>query len=352
MKLKICLLVISTFMLHNAFASILLVNNTAGGPGQYTQINDAVIAATAGDTIYVSGSAIAYNAAVNINKSITMVGPGTFTQKDMQFAANTRGFAISDGTTNVNITGFSFTLGNGGPFINIGLNASSIKIYNNYFTNACCANNAITITQCHDLVIENNVFNLSTHLIGGTVLTYNFIFRNNLIHLNGLAPIVNFAILNGVIEHNTFIAPSPGFAIFASTSNAIISNNIFYNADPVAGTSGCVFNNNISFNTSGTAFGNLGGTNIDNTDPQFVNLATTTLSLTNNYNVSATGSAHNTASDSTDIGYYGGPAIINLTPYGEVYNMPVIRKMEIQNLTVPQTGNVNVKVRSTISRVN
>jgi hypothetical protein len=37
---------------------------------------------------------------------------------------------------------------------------------------------------------------------------------------------------------------------------------------------------------------------------------------------------------------------------GEVYNMPVIRKMMIQNTSVPQNGNIDVKVRSTKSRTN
>jgi hypothetical protein len=97
----------------------------------------------------------------------------------------------------------------------------------------------------------------------------------------------------------------------------------------------------------------LGGTNIDNVDPQFVNITLATgFNINYNYTLQAASPAHNAGSDGTDLGYYGGPSVVDLTRRGEVINMPVVRQMTIQNITVPQNGNINVKVRSTISRVN
>jgi hypothetical protein len=134
--------------------------------------------------------------------------------------------------------------------------------------------------------------------------------------------------------------------------NATIQNNIFYRADPTQYTSGCAFNHNISYNPSGT-FTNLNGTgNFDNTNPQFVNFPSggDYFNWTHNYDLSPSSPGNNAGTDGTDIGIYGGTFPVN--PYGETYNMPVIRQMNITNTNVPQNGNVNVKVRSTKSRGN
>lgn len=58
MKLKIVLFFIIVFV--NAKASVYTVNNTIAGAAQFMQINPAIAAANAGDTIYVSGSASTY----------------------------------------------------------------------------------------------------------------------------------------------------------------------------------------------------------------------------------------------------------------------------------------------------
>jgi hypothetical protein len=96
----------------------------------------------------------------------------------------------------------------------------------------------------------------------------------------------------------------------------------------------------------------LGGTNIDNTDPLFILAPATGGYLpSHNFSLLAGSPAINSGNDGTNIGITGGSSNIN-TVTGEVFNMPVIRKMNIQNTNVPQSGNVNVKVRSTKARTN
>jgi hypothetical protein len=176
------------------------------------------------------------------------------------------------------------------------------------------------------------------------------LIENNIFH--GSQPAISgFNFPSGVIQHNTFIAQVSS-NLFSGISNAQIQNNIFYNCNPTVGTSATTFNNNMTYST-GTAIPALGGTNIDNVDPQFVNVVPATgFEISYNYTLQPTGPAHNAGSDGTDLGYYGGPAVLNLSRRGEVINMPVVRQMTIQNITLPENGTIDVKIRSTRSRIN
>jgi hypothetical protein len=352
---KLSTLFIFTFLTLKVNASILLVNNTPGGPGQYTQINDAMAAAVNGDTIYVSGSTITY-ADATINKNITLIGPGCFAQKEVSLKAKVISLTLISNISNVKISGFYFEqIGATGAS-----NINNLDIsYNNfndgywYFFDG--------LINCLNWNIHNNVF--SGYEPGSANTAYrissaggcaNFAVQNNIYHWNQLDQVIKgFNFPNGIIQNNTFIsAIQTSHQIFSTVSDAIIQNNIFYNCNPTLGVTNGTYNNNISFSTAG-ALPVMGGNNIDNIDPLLVNVNTATgFSIAHNYNVQTSSLAHNAGSDGKDIGYYGGINVIDLTPTGEIYNIPVIRQMLIQNLNVPQSGNVNVKVRSTKARTN
>lgn len=352
-KTTLLFLIVASFLKANA--AILLVNNTPGGPGQYTQINDAVAAAANGDTIYVSGSATNY-ADATINKNITLVGPGTFADKQLQLKARIAVLGLASNISNVKIMGLTLGLIGGSNTSNI----NNLDISFNNFESGYWYS-FVGITNCTNWNIHNNVFStgpsgfwsdackISSN--GGCV---NFVIQNNIFHSNFTDQwIKSFNIPNGVIIHNTFISSaSNALQIFAGLSSIAIQNNIFYNCDPTLGVSSSTYNNNISF-SNGAPLSIMGGSNIDNVDPLFVNaIAGNGFSISNNYNLQTLSVANNAASDGTDIGYYGSLVSNELSPRGEVYNVPVIRNMIIQNFNVPQNGNVNVKVRSTKSRTN
>lgn len=354
-KLKLSTIFILTILMLNAKAAILLVNNTPGGPGQYTQINDAVAAAANGDTIYVSGSATIY-ADATINKNITLVGPGTFTDKQLQLKARIPVLALASNISNVKIMGLTLGLIGGSNTSNI----NNLDISFNNFESGYWYS-FVGITNCTNWNIHNNVFSTGPNGFwsdackissnGGCV---NFVIQNNIFHSNYTDQwIKTFNIPNGLIIHNTFISSaSNALQIFAGLSSITIQNNIFYNCDPTLGITSSAYNNNISY-SNGAPFSIMGGSNIDNVDPLFANaIVGNGFSISNNYNLQTASVANNAASDGTDIGYYGSLASNELSPRGEVYNVPVIRNMIIQNFNVPQNGNVNVKVRSTKSRTN
>lgn len=352
---KTTLLLLTTFLIAHANAAVITVNITPGSAAQFTEIAPAMAAANPNDTIYVSGSAVTY-ADATITKSITLIGNGPFTSQQNHYPTYCHNLTLTNNTSNIKIEGFLLWEIRGNSLNNV----HYLDITNNYFPytgNFTYILNSSGMVNCSDFNFHNNTIEQNWPIsLSAASGCFNMIIEHNIFHrFDGSQPTLSgFNFPNGVIQNNTFIYYPPNSNPFIGVSNAMIQNNIFYNCDATVGVSASTYNNNITYSSSST-LPLLGGTNIDNTNPQFVNVAlspTVGFAISNNYNVQTSGPAHNTGSDGTDIGYYGGPSIINLTPTGEVYNMPVIRQMNIQNISVPQNGNVNVKVRSTKSKSN
>lgn len=339
-KLKLRSIFMLTILMLNAKAAIFLVNNTPGGPGQFTQIDPAIAVAADGDTIYVSGSSSTYNNC-SITKSITLLGAGTFAQKQNQFSTKIQSIAINSNLSNIIIQGFEI----------LGLlnfqgktNLHDVNIKYNYF-NASIINLA-SLTNSYNFVISGNIFNGGSNDItfqNASSLS-SFTIENNIIK----GVIRDMVVNNAVIANNVFYNNTVAFT--GLVNSAMIANNIFYNSNPINNTTNCTYLNNISYNTSAT-YTSMGVTNFDNTDPLFINVGQTGGYLsTYNFGVQTGSPAHNAGTDGNDLGIYGGTAKVSVT--GEVYNIPVVRQMILMNSNVPQNGNVNVKVRSTKSRVN
>lgn len=334
----LCAFVVNTSLKANVLT---VNNNPSGTAAQYTQINPAVAAASLGDTIYVSGSSFTYADCI-ISKSLTLIGPGTFSPKQFNFPATINSITLSGGISNVVIRGLKITSAIDG--FNNG-NISFVTITDNYFTyNGMYYAGILNV---HDVIFSNNIISGGGRLtnVFNTGGCYNFSIENNIV--NGF--IENFNIPNSTIQNNTFFNVTNAFNTSSTAvSGIMIKNNIFYNAHPSNGTSTCVFLNNITFNSSGT-YPALGGSNLDNQDPQFVNVGNTGgYNSSYNFTFPASSPAHNAGSDGSDLGYFGGGMRVSVI--GEPQNVPVIREMDVQNGNVLQNGNVNVKVRSTIAR--
>lgn len=339
----IILITVTAFFIAKADAAILLVNNNAGGPGQYSVIDSAIVHANAGDTIYVSGSSTTY-ANCTITKSLTLIGAGTFAQKQNAFPSTIVFFDFNSNVSNVTIEGFNVT---NEIRLNNLTNLNHLTFKYNYFSNYGISFYGVSNTS--NVLISSNVFNFPTvnfiidFLLANSLS--NFIIENNIIS----GGIRNMNVVNSLFQNNVFYNTNfNGPDGFSSLSNAMFVNNIFYNVDPSNGVSGSTYNNNITYSTSGTLTA-LGGTNTDNTNPQFINVATSGgYNSSYNFGIAAASPAHNAGTDGRDMGIYGGSAKVTVT--GETYNVSVIRQMLMLNSTVPQNGNLNVKVRSTISR--
>lgn len=337
----------------SGFANILLVNNTNNGPGQYAQIDAAIGAATAGDTIYVSSSATAY---VNctIDKSIVLIGPGSFADKQNNVPATIGTINVNSNITGLVIQGFSIS---SSIRFTSKTNINNVEISHNYFYNYD-ALNFYGLSNATNFLINKNIFDVN----GGVIMYFsntsgvsNVLIQNNIIR----GSISTMNVSNAIIQNNVFYNHSgtSGSGAFynyngSNVTNAQIINNIFYNSHPTNYTTGCVYLNNITYSSS-SAYPLLDtlGANINNVNPLFINVPTSGgFNISYNFHLQNTSPAIASGLGGTDMGFYGGN---NLASYkGEVLGLPVVRQMNIQNTNVSQSGNVNVKVRSTKSRTN
>lgn len=341
------------FFITKANASILLVNNMNNGPGQYAQIDLAIAAASPGDTLYVSGNATAYNNCT-IDKSIVMIGPGSFADKQNNSPATIGTVNINSNITGLVIQGFSIS---NSIRLTSKTNINNIEISNNYFYNYD-AINCYGLSNSSNILISKNIF----EVINGVIMYFsntsgvsNLIIENNIIKGSiSTLNVTNALIQNNVFYNHSGTAGSGAFYNYngVSVTNAQIISNIFYNSHPSNYTTNCIFQNNITY-TTGTAYPllDVAANNINNVDPLFVNVPTTGGFNPNlNFHLQAGSPAIGTGMGGNDMGFYGGSNMI--TYKGEVFSLPVVRQMNVQNTNVPQNGNINVKVRSTKARTN
>ncbi len=344
MKLKITFLLFSLHSMVHLKAAIFTVSNIPGSAAQYSQINPAIATAAAGDTIYVKGSNIIYNAFA-ITKSITILGPGSFSDKQNAFPAKVNNVSFISNISGIKLKGLYFY--SDVYLNNILTNISNIEISDNFFDGVLAFGDA---SNFFNILISNNIFNnvgaFGKINFSGAAGFSNVTIQNNIL----FGPIYALIATNAVIANNVFVNTPNAFQNYVSnlTTNAIIRDNIFYNSNPTNNTVGCSYLNNLSFNTSSTYAAMPGTGNIDNTNPNFINVISGTYSTSFNFHLQGGSPAIGSSSTGSDIGFYGGS--IEATISGEPENVPVIRHMNIQNNNVPQNGNVNVNVRSTLPR--
>jgi hypothetical protein len=346
-----------------ANATIHTVNNNLNGPGQFSTIQEAIDAASAGDTIYVASSPSNYlnnsTGRFLVNKKLTFIGVGMRPGEKKENSALSRighRFDLNDAAANgssfigLYFAGVSSALNVSASVSNcqvlrcwfdasstyLGFNSGSFSgwlIANNYFDSNCgpCINvNNNTVTN---FIIQNNVFSELSGC-GGITVIQNFSSSANCIVSNNV-----FYGAQGVGSSNFDQA-------FSNVSNMIVENNIFHTMSP-GGCSNSVFNNNITFGTTQDALpygSNSGVSNVANTDPQMTSFSNATFSPSQNYQP-AGGPAKTGAVGGGQMGVYGGTFNWNNSA---VPPLPVIKSFSITSgATVPAGGSLNIKVTST-----
>jgi hypothetical protein len=338
---KAILVLVLLFAINKTQATVITVSNAPNSPAQYTDLQLAINAANNGDTIYVSGSLISYGN-ITVDKQLVLIGTGFNPQKDIPLVSQLNYINLVSGSAGSTIDGFKFL---GSSPTNIPCNGVSAPYV--LFSTACVDN--ITVRNNYILgqyiAVSGDNWLIEKNLIQYFYINYhvNVIVRNNLVITN---TDIRFSNQPSVMFHNNlFIASSS--SVFNTVTNAVINNNIFYGISP-AGCNNCVFNNNLTFNTSqnilpyGT---NTGSGNIENQDPQFINVPTYTINLLYNYRLLATSPCHNAGTDGTDIGPYGGATPFPSSPIGGEPKIPQVKNMNINNTSLPLNGNLNINVK-------
>jgi len=223
-----CIIMCIVCFCNEASAKIWRVNN-GGAAADYTTINAAITAATAGDTIQVEGSNAPYSFATA--KKIIFIGPGYLLTKNPKTqadpnTANVYG-TFSPGSDGSVMMGFVF-------YSTISLQASNLKISRNYGggnyidigdnTGSTYSNDTIeqnyycSINYTGNAVISNlQVNNNMLYSISLPVSNASGVFYNNII--NTVPTMSNFLVENNIIDGDT---------INIATTN-VFKYNILYN---------------------------------------------------------------------------------------------------------------------------
>lgn len=359
---KYILLFLFAIGLTASFATIRTVSNNPDRPAQFTNVDAAIAAAVAGDTIYVHGSQFTYPD-FSVTKRLVLIGAGY--NSNNQFNQPTRVNAIylnrDTGLQNSNgsvITGFLVTSqirNNGNPGVdNITIfrnNISTIYIYNPGFSG---------VYGTGWIIYNNLVFSITGGSGGATsTSSSNITIQNNLIG----GSISGFSLSSILIDHNVFQGSDNLSTVFYAT----ITNNIFIR------TTGTIFGANVTSNTFNNNLSNLttistisptnnfvgasnsGAGNFVAVDPLFVNVTNlNTYASTFDYRLQASSTIRNAGTDGTDLGIYGGTRPF---PSGGASGsgfdtsalppIPQVTEVNILNATLqPGTPlNVNVKAR-------
>ena len=344
MKTKLKGFFLATLLIGGAKAAVLTVSNDATGGAQYSTLFAAYTAALAGDTLLVQGTNIDYPlGGGNWNKSLTVIGSGLNTQKTAPRITKLTTGTFDISTNGSRFYGIYFTSGMALLTGVSNLIISDCNITN--YLNFSGANSNIVVSNC--VFADVNVSNVSFgSLQGSNVLFQSCIFNG---HLTGASSNLTAA----VFDHCLFLGTTSPVLYVASYLQ--FTNCIFMNeANNFTGlyTANNTFNNCIfRLETALSGTNNTGNNNLFLTNPNFVNYTLNQVyNTSSNFHLSVGSPGIVAASDGSDIGIYGSTS--NYNNAGEPQNIPVVRQMNVNNTNVLQSGNIDVKVRSTKARTN
>lgn len=347
-----------TFLLFGAalFAqNTWTVDNRPGTTAQFTSVQAAHDAATEGDFIYIHPSPNNYGGLI-IQKEIHLRGIGH--SPELANGENAKINSIMLFTNNVNQTASGSSIS--------GLEIVTAITDNNFgaISNVLIQNNKIgflSFSRPFNFIIQGNVFNSSqansirfftnvTH--ANNIISHNIFIRNTNSQID--------AVIEGLVSSETFnnnivvfnnTPATNDLGLFENCANPIVNNNIFLiTANNTVATELKLLNSNINFQNCLTfAFGGqtlnaLSGTNnLNNTNPQFVNIGNTAnmaFSLANNYKLNTGSPAIDAGSDGDDLGIYGQGFIFQMRGYP--FDLPYPTSINVTNAIVEAGGNLDV----------
>lgn len=320
------------FLLSQVQAKVITVSNKEGDIAPHKTIESALLEAVDGDIIYVSGSPTTYGD-FNISKQVTLIGSGHNPENQDPLISQLGSVTLGTNSSGSKIIGFRITSITNSS----GIEVNDIEIKRNRIT----GQSSISInigSNSKNWVIEENILLAVLYTNADPAFLQLHTIKNNI--LNNVTSIRYSFFIN-----NVFINPSGIF--FSSISNSF-SNNIFFqnNLNSSFGTQifNCDFNYNIFFGsnnpTSLPTVNNNNGENNIFSNPLFVSVPNNSFSYNFDYNLQATSPGLNAGNDETDIGLFGG---MGYSVSGEPA-IPKVTLLNILNPSVPQSGDLNVRI--------
>lgn len=215
-------------------AKVWRVNNISGVDADFSDLQAAINAAAAGDTIMVEASPTVYGSTLTVSKRLVLIGAGYYFGNPKTQA----------NPNNSHITTIVFNPGSEGSVLDgfsvqtyIVLNASSITVQHNY------SNWEVHISDATDAVSNNDTIRqniLGYFVIGshGNNSAQNLIVYNNYFAANSRGNTISFVTNNvtGFFVNNVFVGTN------VSCANFVFQNNIFISGNTVQ-PSNSYFNN-------------------------------------------------------------------------------------------------------------
>jgi hypothetical protein len=331
-----------------SFATVRTLCNMSYCAGTYSNFAAAQTASSNGDTIYVQGSTIDYGS-ITVSKSLVIIGTGHNPNKQSPLVSTFVNIVIF--TSNVQLIGLKIQ--------HVGTTGVS-----NCVIKKCRITGTggwpMYVPSTDNWLIEGNIIEStdgSLCIYFGSTPSHNTIIQHN-IFLGAsykIAGLINSATEQTYILNNVFLGPVSGTVhTFNAVDNCSIDNNIFYHSIPDGNNpfdylESCTMNNNISYGSADDTFYQPGLNNLSGLDPQFVNypgppaMYTYTLDLS----LQATSPGHNTGTDGTDRGVYGGTGN-KFTQTGEPSIAEITAFTITSPTTIPPGGSLTISVTSKV----
>ena len=349
MKTKLLLTTIALILFQFAVAqTVYTVDNRPESGAQYTSVQDAIDAASAGDIIYIHPSPTGYGS-IDVTKTLKLVGPGHNPENSDGLTANLTSIDLYADSADTVITGLVI---NNISAYSFGSNTHNVHIINNKISSSI--RGYYTSGHSDNWIVEGNYFttSYSGNSIDADELN-NLQVRNNIIKGE-----IAYSNHTNVFTNNLFLQedPSGDAQVFVGSNgitSPIVANNmfVFTDADITELTSTgtpITYTNCLTWKAAGgTALPALPGSgNLDNTDPLFANIPTSLLDFYNNdYSLSGGSPAIGAATDGGDLGVFG-----RSFPYdtnGRPHSMPYPEEMTILNTVVQPGQDLNVEFQAT-----
>ena len=376
---RITFAVMCVLILSAANATIRVVNNNNPSPGQYSDLQVAINAATAGDTIYVTGSPNVYSGIILVNKKLIIIGTGHKPQKVNPVVSKLNQISFTDKAASgsqvigLEMDYLSIVVDSVADLI-IKRNKFNVGLWSQQSGNINAdLNNVSSGYRFLRLTIEGNYF-----AYGGVDINFgyyeayqNVYIRNNVFvgdlygFVSNNAPPINCYVTNNLFCGVGIIGYNGYFQNCYVQSNIFIRNGANYgNSDPIqsSNVTAIEWRYNLSYGFATSSIPNNGnvGTgsygNLNNVAPQFTNFTTSALGPdTWGYQYDFTPAPGspliNAGNDGSDIGPTGNPFVI-YNKYG-IPNIPQIRSFSIispANATVAPGSTLQVNIISTIKK--
>ncbi len=303
-------------------AQNLIAVQNGGEPTFYQQVDDAIVNAQNGDTIYIPGGT--WDNSQPINKRLHLVGVGHNPDATTATFATTLngGLWLKNGAGNGSITGVCLK--------------SGVYTYpedvNHYSINRCHIYNGFSFysTTANFMIIESIIEGNCTS--SGNAGASNFSFFNNIISMVYCIPFDNSVFRNNIFLNNPYCRKS------------LFENNIFLQNYGLANCENSTAKNNLHYYALMYNYStNVGVNNIPFNDASsiFVDQEGNVFNYAHDYHLKTSCPGKNAGTDGTDVGIYGG-----IYPWkeGSIPFNPHFQKIQISP-TTDNNGNLNVNIK-------